>query len=120
MWERRAWAAIFVKASFRNGYLHGPGGLHEDLMSMAAWAFQMRGPWKFQRAVHALRDRGPCHMCEMGLGPGLTGTASPELLKKGRNWEVIRNLALRTVFHRAPMVCGSAREMNSRSFVDST
>lgn len=113
MCTRHAWAAIFVESSYRSGYLHGPAVLYEDLMGRAAKAFEMKGPLRLKRAVHKLRNRGPCLMCEMELGPNSSGMASPHLLDKGKDWSVIKALALRTRAYWERMVCGKCAKNDS-------
>ncbi len=106
MCERHAWGAIFVESSFRHGYLHGPSVLYEDLMSRALASFQSRGPGRLPRAIHGLRERGPCPMCEMGLGPHSQGMASSQLVERGKDWGLMRDIALRTLPHWRHMLCG--------------
>lgn len=114
MCERHAWGAIFVESSFRNGYLHGPAVLYEDLMERAATSFQARGPGVFPRAVHRLRSRGTCSMCEMGLSPNSPGMASPQVVERGRDLTIIREMARRTFSHWEEMVCGKCSGGDSR------
>jgi len=116
MCERHAWGAIFAEASFRNGYLHGPAVLYEDLMTRAYACFEAYGPGKLRIAAFKLRERGPCLMCEMGLGPQSSGMASPQMVKRGNERGVIEEMARRTLPHWKDMVCGEClgRESQAR------
>lgn len=100
MCERHAWGFISVEAAFRQGYMHGPAIVYDDLMRKAARVFDGRS------IVKGLHEKGPCHMCEMGYGPHSKGAARPEFLKTGRDLTGIRALAKRTSPYWQRTVCG--------------
>lgn len=82
--ERHAWGAVLVEASFRHGYMHGPAILYEDLLEPAVRAANFWGPLKSWRLLKSLRNKGPCMMCEMNLGPEKRGAATADLVERGR------------------------------------
>lgn len=104
--ERHAWGAILVEASFRSGYMHGPAILYEDLLRPAIPALSFKGPLKNFRLWKNLRERGPCMMCEMNYGPETKGTASQDLVERGRDPRELRVFAQRTESYWGKTVCG--------------
>lgn len=104
--ERHAWGAILVEASFRNGYMHGPAILYEDLLRPAIPALSFKGPFKNLRLWKNLREKGPCMMCEMDYGPGTQGAASADLVERGRDPRELQVFAQRTESYWGKTVCG--------------
>lgn len=105
--ERHAWGAIAGEAAFRHCYLHGPAVLYEDLMERARAAFDTRGPWAVHRIARALRDRGPCLMCDCGLERRSRGAARAELIERGRDLREFRAFLTRTEPFWRGAVCGT-------------
>jgi hypothetical protein len=106
MCERHAWGFISVEASFREGYMHGPAILYEDLMNRARAAFIIRGPMQAWRIMRNIRARGPCLMCDMEYGPHSKGVADAERVEKGRDLGELQALALKTSAYWQKGVCG--------------
>ena len=104
--ERHAWAAIYVEASFRHGYFHGPAILYRDLLSRALPAFRFRGPGKELRLGRHLREKGACIMCEMRLGPKTAGMANPEIVERGQDPTELKRFARKTQPHWQRTICG--------------
>lgn len=105
--ERHAWGSIGGEAAFRHGYLHGPTKLYEDLLERARAALGVQGPWAVQRIARMLRERGPCLMCDCGLGPRSRGAARAELVERGRDPREFRAFARRTEPFWRRAVCGT-------------
>jgi hypothetical protein len=106
MCDRHAWAFLSVEAAYRQGYMHGPAVLYEDLMSRARASFDLCGPMQTWRVVRNVRARGPCHMCEMNYGPNSAGKMDEERFRIGRNPAALRTLALRTARYWRKALCG--------------
>ncbi len=106
MCERHAWGFISVEAAFREGYLHGPAILYEDLMNRARGAFVVRGPMQARRSMRNIRSRGPCLMCDMEYGPHSKGSIEAERVRKGRDLSELRALARKTSPYWQKGVCG--------------
>lgn len=106
MCERHTWAFISVEAAFRQGYMHGPSILYEDLMDRAQALFAVRGPLKPWRTMRRFREKGPCLMCEGGYGSHSKGMARAEIVQKGRDLSELRTLALETAPHWQKAICG--------------
>lgn len=104
--ERHAWGAILVEASFRHGYMHGPAILYEDLLGPAVQAANLQGPLKNLRLLKNLRNKGPCIMCEMNLGPETRGAASADIVERGRDLKELRVFAQRTKTYWEKTICG--------------
>jgi len=104
--QRHAWGAILVEASFRHGHMHGPAIVYEDILGIAASAMDVKGPFINLRLPVSLRDRGPCLMCNMGLGPESRGAASPDLVTRGQDATELRVFARTTRAHWEKNVCG--------------
>lgn len=107
MCERHAWGFIMVEAAFRQGYMHGPAVLYEDLMSRARAAFAVRGPMQAFRVRRNVRARGPCHMCEMKYGPDSKGKMDEERFHIGRDPGELKKLALKTSTYWQKALCGT-------------
>jgi len=108
MCERHAWGFIAVEAAFRQGYMHGPAIVYEDLMRQAVRVFDHRNIFK------GLHEKGPCHMCELGYGPHSKGAARPDIVKAGRDLTEIRALARRTLPYWHGAVCGRCAGTGSK------
>jgi len=106
MCERHAWGFISVEAAFREGYLHGPAVLYEDLMNRARAAFLVRGPAQSRRSMRNIRAKGPCLMCEMEYGSKSKGSIEPERVQKGRDLSELQALARKTAPYWERAVCG--------------
>jgi hypothetical protein len=104
--ERHAWGELLVEAAFYQGYMHGPALLYEDLLKPALPAFCLQGPLKNLRLARNLRNRGPCHMCEMGYGPESKGIVNPERIERGRDVTQLFTLARRTEKYWEKAICG--------------
>ena len=104
--ERHAWAAILVEASFRQGYMHGPAILYEDLLQPALPALGLKGPLKNWRLIVNLNEKGPCMMCDMNLGPETKGAANEALIVRGRNATELRRFAESTRAYWERTICG--------------
>jgi len=111
--ERHAWGAILVEAAFRQGYMHGPALLYDDLLKPALPAFHLRGPLKNLRLARNLRNKGPCPMCEMGFGPESIGKARPELIERGRDVTELLTLAHKTERYWEKAICGRCAKNGS-------
>lgn len=103
---RHAWCAILVEASFRHGYMHGPAILYEDLLHPAIPALGIDGPLKNLRLLKNLREKGPCIMCEMDLGPETKGAASADRVERGRDPRELRVFAQSTRTYWEKTICG--------------
>jgi hypothetical protein len=86
--------------------MHGPAILYEDLIEPAVRALQLQGPLKSLRLMKNLRDKGPCLMCEMDLGPETKGSATPDLVERGRDMGELQVFAHRTESYWRKTVCG--------------
>jgi hypothetical protein len=86
--------------------MHGPALLYADLMTRAQQAFRWRGPLWAWRIAWALRDRGPCLMCESGLGPTSPSAAAGDLIARSRDPSEIWAFARRTRAFWQDTVCG--------------
>jgi len=106
MCERHAWGFISVEAAFREGYLHGPAILYEDLMNRARVVFIIRGPVQTRRIVRKLHAKGPCLMCDMDYGPKSKGSIEAERVQKGRDLSELQALARKTAPYWKRAVCG--------------
>ena len=106
MCERHAWGFISVEAAFREGYLHGPAVLYEDLMNRARAAFDIRGPMQARRSMRNIRARGPCLMCDMEYGPHSKGSIETARVQEGRDLSELRALALKTASYWQKALCG--------------
>jgi len=104
--ERHAWGAVLVEASFRHGYMHGPAILYEDLLEPAVRAVNFWGPLKSWRLLKSLRNKGPCMMCEMNLGPEKRGAATADLVERGRGPGELQAFAQSTEPYWRKAVCG--------------
>ena len=111
--ERHAWGAILVDAAFRQGYMHGPAILYEDLLKPALPAFHLQGPLKNQRLARSLGKKGPCPMCEMGFGPESKGIASPDLIERGRDITELLAFARKTEKYWEKTICGRCAKNGS-------
>jgi len=104
--ERHAWVFLSVEAAFRPHLLHTSAILYKDLMGRARHAFRLMGPWKAVRLRYALREQGPCIMCEMGYGPHSRSIAPADLLEWGRDTASLRAFAEATQPWWRATVCG--------------
>jgi hypothetical protein len=104
--ERHAWTLLSVEAAFRPHFPHASTLVYQDLMERAWQAFRLVGPLKGERVRHALRERAPCIMCSIGYGPESRGTASPDVLDRGRDAASLRAFAEATRPWWEPTVCG--------------
>jgi hypothetical protein len=104
--ERHAWIAIQVEASLRHDYMMGPAILYEDLLERSAAVFKIKGPLKRRQFIGHLREKGPCLMCDMNLGPETKGFARKELMKQGRDLTALRRLADAGRSYWEKTVCG--------------
>jgi len=104
--ERHAWIAIQVEASFRHCFMMGPAILYEDLLQLAAPAMAARGPLKNWLILNRLREKGPCLMCDMNLGPDSKGVARPEMVARGRDTSELHRLAAMSRSFWEQTVCG--------------
>lgn len=111
--ERHAWGAILVEAAFRQGYMHGPALLYEDLIKPALPAFHLQGPLKNWRFARNLSEKGHCPMCEMGLGPESKGMARTEVIERGRDVTELLNLARKTEKYWEKAICGRCAKNGS-------
>jgi hypothetical protein len=111
--ERHAWSAILVDAAFRQGYMHGPALLYEDLLKPALTAFHLQRPLKNRRLARNLRNKGPCPMCEMGFGPESKGMARPDLIERGRDVSELCSLARKTERYWQKTICGRCAKNGS-------
>jgi len=106
MCERHTWGFISVDAAFRNGYMHGPAVLYEDLMNRARSALVVRGCMQAWRSMRNIRDKGPCLMCEMNYGPHSKGAIEAHRVRKGRDVSELQALARRTTPYWRKALCG--------------
>jgi len=104
--ERHAWIALLVEASFRHGFMMGPAILYEDLMDSAAQTLGRRGPLKDWRFLNRIRDKCPCLMCDMDLGPGTKGSGRKDLTARGRDTTELCRLAEMSRPYWEKTVCG--------------
>jgi hypothetical protein len=105
--ERHAWIAIQVEASLRHCFMMGPAILYEDLLDRCMAAFKIRGPLKNRQLLRNLREKGPCLMCNMDLGPETKGIANKGLVERGRDLTEVRRLAEMGRPYWEETVCGS-------------
>ena len=75
-------------------------------MGIATSAMDVKGPFINLRLPINLRDRGPCLMCNMGLGPESAGMASPDLVTRGQDVTELQVFALTTRVYWEKCVCG--------------
>jgi hypothetical protein len=54
MCERRGWEAILAEASLRQGYMHGPAILYQDLLRPAITAVRLKGAFKNLNTITSL------------------------------------------------------------------
>ena len=111
--ERHAWSYVFVEAAFYRGYMHGAALLYEDLLAPALSNFRVQGPLKNRRIARNLGSRGPCPLCEAGLGPQSEGMARPELIERGRDFGELCALARRTEVYWEKTICGRCAKNDS-------
>lgn len=104
--ERHAWGAIQAETSFRHGYMHGPAILYEDILGSAVQGLHLRGVMKDLRLLKNLRNKGPCLMCEMDLGPETKGAANPDIVERGRDPGQLQIFARSTEPYWKKAVCG--------------
>jgi hypothetical protein len=83
--ERHTCAWLVVEAAFRNGFLHGPAVLYDDLMAQALAAFDIAGPMRARRLAKRLRAGGPCLLCALEVGPDSEGFVNEARLRTGRD-----------------------------------
>jgi hypothetical protein len=91
--ERHSWGFISIEASFRNGWMHGPAILYQDLMGRAYAAFELERPFAHWRLARRLENKELCLMCEGGLGPTSKGMASREVVERGLDLRELRAFA---------------------------
>jgi len=106
MCERHAWGWMVVEAAFRNGFMHGPAVLYEDVMGLALEAFKMQGPMQHGRLKRRLREQGQCLMCESGFGPDSRWFVKPQIIRQGRDLTELQGLARSTSPYWLRDVCG--------------
>lgn len=106
MCERHAWGFISVEAAFRQGYMHGPAVLYEELMHQAQSAFVIRGPMQAWRITRNIRARGPCLMCDMKYGPDSKGAIKADRVQKGRDLSELQAMAGKTTPYWQKALCG--------------
>jgi hypothetical protein len=111
--ERHAWGAILVEAAFRQGFMHGPALLYDDLLEPALPAFHLQGPLKTWRLARNLSNKGPCPMCEMGFGPDSIGKARPDVIERGRDVTELLTLARKTERYWEKAICGRCAKNGS-------
>ena len=104
--ERHGWGAVLVEAAFRHSYMHGPAILYEDILGLATQALDLHGPVKNLRLRRNLREKGPCIMCEMGLGTETKGKASPDIVQTGSDPSHLQFFAQKTKKYWERTVCG--------------
>lgn len=104
--ERHAWIAIQVEASFRHCFMMGPAILYEDLLHRAAPIVGAHGLWGTGFIRRRLREKGPCLMCHMNLGPDTKGMAREELIARGRDRSELHRLAEMSRSFWERTVCG--------------
>ena len=80
--ERHAWVAIRVEAALRHCFMIGPAIVYEDLLERATEAFNIKGPLKRWQFIRNFKEKGPCLMCDMKLGPRTEGIARKELVRR--------------------------------------
>jgi hypothetical protein len=112
--ERHAWGALSVEASFRHNYLHGPAILYEDLISQAIRAFPKYGPCRTTRLAWNLRSKEPCLMCDCGLDDKSPGTATEDIVKRGKDTANLIEFALATERYWHDDVCGRCARQGSK------
>jgi hypothetical protein len=104
--ERHTAAWLVVEAAFRQNYLHGPAVVYADLMARALAAFDPAEAFRKGRLARRLRSHGPCHMCELGLGPAAEGYITDERLRAGRNAAPLHAFMVETRPFWQSTVCG--------------
>ena len=102
--DRHAWGHILMDASFRRGWMHGPAILYLDLMEQTWAAFNYRKPLYHPRS--AIRNKGPCLMCEEGFGPDTIGKAKEDVIQRGRDLSELQKFARDTKPYWERTVCG--------------
>ncbi len=106
MCERHSWAFLSVEAALRQGYLHGPTILYEDLMNRARALLAASAVQHPRWIVKALKEKAPCLMCAEGYGPASSGAARPEIVRQAQDpGELIAFAAETSPFWRQS-VCG--------------
>jgi hypothetical protein len=111
--QRHACGFITVDAMCRHGRMHGPALLYADLMTRAQQAFRWRGPLWAWRIAWALRDKGPCLMCDVGSRPTSPSSAPSDLIARSRDPTEIRAFARRTRAFWEDTVCGRCVDESS-------
>ena len=104
--ERHSWAFLSVESAFRPSFPYTSALLYEDLMERARHAFGLTGPLRARRLRHALREQGPCIMCEMHYGPASRAVAPGGVLERGRDVSPLLTFAEATKAWWSPAVCG--------------
>jgi hypothetical protein len=104
--ERHAWVAMLVEASLRHCFMMGPALLYEELLGFAANALKIKGLLKNWRSQKMLGEKGPCLMCDMGLGPYSPGFATQELIARGRDIKELCRFAEMTRLYWEKTICG--------------
>ncbi|MHB9842062.1 hypothetical protein Q8F57_045640 [Paraburkholderia terrae] len=107
--RRHSLAFFAVESSFRPHLIHGCTILYSELMQRALDVLNDEGlhslvPDRF--ALHFLRTSGPCHVCDLGYGPGAAGNAPPERLAQGRDLTNATRFATENSAGWLPFVCG--------------
>ncbi|HXH14104.1 MAG TPA: hypothetical protein VNP04_30610 [Alphaproteobacteria bacterium] len=112
--ERHMCGFMAVEAAFLGNFFHGPALLYEDLMGRAMRAFSPCGPWQLWRLRWRLRARGPCLMCEIGLGPTSPSLYAPaEVVAQGRRLEPLQAFAASLRHLWEPYICGRCAGQSS-------
>jgi hypothetical protein len=105
--ERHMCGFMAVEAAFRHSFFHGPALLYEDLMERTMRAFSPFGPCQLLRLRWRLRARGPCLMCEAGLGPASPTFYAPEaVVVQGRRLEPLQAFAASLRHLWEQYICG--------------
>lgn len=109
MCPRHALGFFCVEAAFRPHLIHGSTILYNELMRRASHLLDEHGLYGLAPvgiARHRLRASGPCHMCNLGYGPGSPGNAPPERLAQGRDLANARAFAQENRDGWLQHVCG--------------
>jgi hypothetical protein len=104
--ERHTFAWLVVEAAFRNGYLHGPVVMYDDLMGQAQRAFDINGPMRARRLARHLRPAGPCLLCALEVGPDSDGFVNEIRLNTGRDVRPLHRFIEGCRPHWEQYVCG--------------
>ncbi len=109
--ERHTAAWLVIETAFHHRYLHGPAVLYDDLMERAqrvfAGAAALSTDGRQQRFLaRRLERRGPCHLCELGLGPDSPGFVAAARLQTGRDMSPLRAFMRETEPFWRRHVCG--------------